>query len=329
MLSKYYAVILAATCLFAAVQHPARARYFSSASPYVSVAVAAALCAPHFYWVIANGAPTVRYFAHETGQELPIVLGHAALAFIGAIAQNAVAVAVVAIVGRSRLALSFATFRARAAEPRFRVLATLAVTPLFLTLMAAFVFRNRVATNMMVGVFSLAPLLAIEIIGATDFARLRRISAWLAGAVTIAALAASPAIAVGKAWFSDSPEDVEPRKELATAITELWREKTGAPLVFVGGSFVYDTTVAFYSAGRPHAFIGLDFARSPWVSPSALAEAGLLSVCLKDDAPCREATRALATPQTSEVELTLAHRAWGRVGEPMTFVVAVIPPRSE
>src|SRR5208283_1901447 len=37
-LSKYYAVILAATCLLAAVQHPSRSRYFSSASPYVSAA---------------------------------------------------------------------------------------------------------------------------------------------------------------------------------------------------------------------------------------------------------------------------------------------------
>jgi 4-amino-4-deoxy-L-arabinose transferase-like glycosyltransferase len=80
MLSKYYAAILAATCFFAAVQHPARARYFSSASPYVSTAVAAALCAPHLWWVIASGAPTVRYFAAETGRSLPVVAGHAAVA---------------------------------------------------------------------------------------------------------------------------------------------------------------------------------------------------------------------------------------------------------
>ena len=45
--SKYYALTLAATCLIAALASVERGRYFRSASPYVSVAVALALWAPH------------------------------------------------------------------------------------------------------------------------------------------------------------------------------------------------------------------------------------------------------------------------------------------
>jgi 4-amino-4-deoxy-L-arabinose transferase-like glycosyltransferase len=328
VLSKYYAAILAATCLLAALQHPARARYFSSASPYVSAAVTAALCAPHLWWVIANGAPTVNYFIAETGRNLPVVAGHAADALVGVLEQNAVVVAVVAFVGRSTLPRSLATMRTWLAEPRLRVLATLAIAPLVLTVAAAFVFRNQISTNMMVGVFSLAPLLAIEIVGPADLARLRKISFGLAGTLTIGALAASPIVALGTAWLSNGPRDVEPRKELAAAATDLWLDKTGKPLAFVGGSSRYDTAVAFYSKERPHAFIGLDFHGNPSVSPSELANDGLLSVCLKDDAQCREATRALATPQASEVELILAHHFWGHVAKPATFVITVIPPIS-
>ena len=36
MMSKYYALILAATCFIAASSHPLRSEYFASASPYIS-----------------------------------------------------------------------------------------------------------------------------------------------------------------------------------------------------------------------------------------------------------------------------------------------------
>ena len=57
LMSKYYALILVATCLLAALQHPSRWRYFASASPYVSAVVAAAICAPH---VMVAAHPSTR-----------------------------------------------------------------------------------------------------------------------------------------------------------------------------------------------------------------------------------------------------------------------------
>ena len=38
LMSKYYALILVATCFLAALQHPSRRKYFAAASPYVSTA---------------------------------------------------------------------------------------------------------------------------------------------------------------------------------------------------------------------------------------------------------------------------------------------------
>ena len=55
LLSKYYALILGATCFLAAVRHPARRAYFASFSPYLSVAVAAVALTPHVVWLIENG----------------------------------------------------------------------------------------------------------------------------------------------------------------------------------------------------------------------------------------------------------------------------------
>ena len=121
LLSKYYALILAATCLIAALQHPSRSRYFASASPYVSVAVAAALCAPHLWWLMSSGAPPLRYLSRVSGRGFGDVAFHAATAFFGALAQNAIVLAVVAIVARASEAR--ARIAAQWADPRFRLLA--------------------------------------------------------------------------------------------------------------------------------------------------------------------------------------------------------------
>jgi hypothetical protein len=196
-----------------------------------------------------------------------------------------------------------------------------------LTVAAAFVFRNKIAPTMMIGTFSLVPLLSIEIFGSPDLARLRKVADRASGALLLGALVASPAVAVILAWFSKDSYELEPRRELAAAATELWRAKTAAPLAYVGGGHRYDEQVAFYSPERPHDFVDLDVRTSPWIDLGDMAKRGLLIVCLRDDAVCRDRARALATPQATEAELTLAHRAWGHVARPVTFEATVIPPQ--
>jgi 4-amino-4-deoxy-L-arabinose transferase-like glycosyltransferase len=324
LLSKYYALILGATCLLAALQHPARARYFRSASPYVSVAVASLSFAPHLAWLLATGAPPLRYLQHVSGRGYGSVGFYAATAFIGALAQNGVVFALVAL--SAFLAPSPKTVAAPARDPRFRLVATLALAPLLLTVLAALALRTKVSTNMMIGTFSLMPLLAIELAGPRGIERLRRLSMRIAVVVNLGALAVSPAVALGKAWFSRDSNDTEPRRELAEAATEFWRGTTGQPLAYVGGSFRYDNAVAFYSSERPHVFVRFDYFANQWVTPRVLAEKGLLSVCVKSDAQCLDATAALATPLTKQIEMTLSHRFWGHEAKPVTFVVTVIPP---
>ncbi|MGD0562199.1 MAG: glycosyltransferase family 39 protein [Roseiarcus sp.] len=327
LLSKYYALILAATCLIAALQHPLRQRYFASASPYVSAGVAAALCAPHLWWLLSSGAPPLRYLSRISGRGFDDVAFHAATAFFGALAQNALVFAVVAIVARPRPSEAAATIPAQWTNPRFRLLTILATAPLILTVLAGLALRTKVSTNMLIGTFSLMPLLAIEIAGARRLMRLRAAAAGLAAALSLGALVASPAVALARAWYSHDADDVQPRKELAAAATSLWREKTGRPLAYVGGTHLYENGVAFYSPDRPHGFVHFDFFRNRWVTPQALAENGLLSVCVKDDADCLAATAALATPQATQTDMTLAHDFWGHKGKPVSFVVTIIPPR--
>jgi 4-amino-4-deoxy-L-arabinose transferase-like glycosyltransferase len=319
LLCKYYALILGATCFLAALQHPGRAGYFRSPSPYVSIAVAAALCTPHIAWLLSSGAPPVRYLSRISGRGYGAVTHYAAIAFFGAIAQHAVVFAVIAF------AAFFAPTTGVPTRSRFRLLATLALAPLLLTVLAGLALRTKVQVAMLMGTFSLWPLLAIEIAGSRGVERLRWLSCRLAVTVSVGALAASPAITLRRAWFSKDPRDTEPRKEIAEAATRLWLDATGSPLAYVGG-LSYAGAVAFYSTERPHVFVNFDYFANQWVTPRALAENGLLSVCAKTDADCLAATAALATPIAKQTEMTLSHRFWGHEAKPVEFIVTVIPP---
>jgi 4-amino-4-deoxy-L-arabinose transferase-like glycosyltransferase len=324
LLSKYYAGVLGATCLLAALQHPERARYFRSGSPHLSIAVAAALFAPHVWWLATTGAPPLRYLERVSGRGFGETAFFAATAVLGALAQNALAFAIVA------LAAIFGRNEPKAAiSPRRNLLATLALAPIVLSVVAALALRTKISTNMLIGVFPLMPLLAIELAGARGLARLATSAPRLAGALCVGALIASPAVAVTKAWWSRGPEETQPREEIAVAATKFWEEKTGRPLAYVAGSFRYDNAVAFYSEQKPHVFVGFDYFGNRWVTPRALARNGLLSVCVIGDAACAASTAGFATDRTTRAEITLSHRFCGHARRPVTFVLTAIPPSGD
>ena len=327
LLSKYYAGVLAAACALAALRHPRRWRYFASPSPWISLALVAALVAPHLWWLKAADAPPVRYLQRISGRGLGDVAFYAATALAGSLAQLGVAIALVL----------FAAFLSKRRDPtpptndeaRQQFLAILALTPPLLTGLLAMALRTKVSSNMMIGVFSLAPLLVIEWTGSRGLAELRRLATRGAALLSLGALAASPAVALGKAWLSRAHEDTEPRQELAAEATRIWRAAAGRPIGFVAGSLAYDNAIAFYSGDHPQTFVNFDYRGAAWVTPEKLAQRGLLSVCLTDDANCQALTHEFLTPSATRTELTLARRALGHEAAPRSFVVTVVPPSGD
>ena len=330
MLSKYYAIVLGLTCLAAALVHPQRSRYFTSWSPYLSTAVGVALFAPHVWWLFHSDFLPVRYAMNLSaahGLASRGVAGAAKFALdliVACVAYQAV-VALIILVGRGKGAHAAPGQIWR--EPRFRMMALLVLTPVVLTLLAGLVFRLKVSSNMMLGVFSLAPLFLIEVIGVADDARLKRLAVRLACALSILALALSPVVALTKITRAkDDPNLTLPRRELAHEATRLWRARTGLPLAYVAGGDLYPDAVAFYSPDRPHSFIHFDVRRAPWVTPDDLARHGLLAVCAAEDLECQATAVRSSTPETTRLNLALSHTYWGHTRAPHAFVLFVIPP---
>ena len=282
LLSKYFALILGATCFVAALVHPARRAYFTSAAPYVSFTIAALLFAPHVWWLLRSDARTGAIFHDQDGvghEDSPCRLRRAARRR-GRVPLDRHSA--------DRVHQGSATkpwvvaLKSRWSEPRFRVLTVLAVLPLALTLVAGLLFSLRPSTNMVIGIFSLMPLLLIEIAGCKGDERLYRVSRVLVVVITLAVLVLSPAIAMIKIWLGDDNNYFEPRKELTSEVMRIWHDTTASPLQYVVGSQRYENAIAFYSPDRPHVFIHFDVHQAPWVTAEDLDRAGLLVVCAKE-----------------------------------------------
>ncbi|WP_459697634.1 glycosyltransferase family 39 protein [Acidisoma sp. C75] len=321
MMSKYYALILVATLFLAALQHPSRRRYFASASPWLSVAIAGAIFAPHVWWAVENRAPPLHYLVSRLDWPWSWVKHYAIDAFFSVIGMNISAVVIVALARwRSREARG-------PADPMRGVVATLTLMPFLLTMVSGIATRTLITSEMMIGTFPLLPLLAIDLARLSDCRRLFRLTAPLAVALALGALITAPAFAWWRTWHSPAAMKVQPFQEVAAVATHIWHEKTGLPLEYVAGSSWYDNETAFYSKDRPHSFVNFNYFENLWVTPAAIARHGLLSICLTTDQQCLANTAQFLTPKASRTTVTLAHHFWGHVARPVSFVITVIPPR--
>ncbi len=329
MMSKYYALILIATCFLAALAHPRRRDYFTSAAPWLSGGVAAAILAPHVWWLLAHRAPPIHYLESISGAAWPWVLDHAGTTLGGVIGMNAAPVGLVALAALAARRAGQAKAPA-AADPgravRLRLLAILTLAPLLLSFAAALVLRTTLTSEMLIGTFPLLPLLAIEAAAPLDTARLARLATVLAGVLTCGALLVAPGFAWWRTWRSPAAMKAEPFQEVARTATRIWRAETHLPLDYVAGTVWYENETAFYSRERPHVFVQFHYAMSLWVTPGRLARHGLLSVCRADDKTCLAATARFVTPRSTATRVVLAHHFWGHTARPVAFVITVIPP---
>ncbi len=331
MLSKYYAVILLASCFAAALTHKQGRAYLRSPSPYVSVVIAAILFAPHLWWLWHHNFLPFHYFASETGNGILFSMNQAALLTLACLAGNALVIGLIAWAGGTRFADWEQTLRDKWSSPRFRELTVLALLPYVLTIVASLVFSLRLSSNTTIAVFCLAPLLLVELAGRIDETRLVRRTAGFAAVLMLGALIISPAVNYADkrmtAYSKNDESDL--RTKLARKATRLWHVKTGTQLAYVAGDGSDADAIAFYSPDHPAAFIDFDYSLAPWVKPKDIARSGLLAICQQASADCRKAAEKFATPDTIRQEIHIRHPAAGKDknAPKATYVLLLVPPR--
>jgi 4-amino-4-deoxy-L-arabinose transferase-like glycosyltransferase len=324
LMAKYYAVILLAACVLAALAHPKAKAYFASPWAYLAVAVAGLVFAPHVVWLFQTGFLPFHYFSGESGHGVGFSIGTAAKLLGGDIALMGLAIALVLIAARSSLRGLPARMSERSGDARFRLLAILGLAPFLLTLVAGLVFRLKLSTNWTIGIFPLAPLILIELADPPD----RRRLAILAGGSGVLLAAAGLLVAPFARAFSTEAKDREPRREVVAAAVQLWRARTDAPLLVVGGDETYGDAAGFYAPGKPSVFIKLDPRTSPWIDAAALPQTGLVVICPAKDVACLSAAWRYSSPATAWTRLLLpGHQPTASSpAAAYPFIVAVTPP---
>lgn len=330
LLSKYYAVILLATCLVASLQHPKRRSYWRSPSPYIAIAVCCVLVLPHALWLLAAATPA--------GDATPIgyALDIANMGFVRALRS---AVSTVTIEALDHILVVAAILvalwrggrapRQTLAEPaERRLIAVLTLLPIGLTVAAGLIFELKLSAGMMIGCFPLLPLWLIERPGAPDPRRLARYAEAAAVAISAAVLVLSPAIAYVNFAFSSLDTAKEPYRELAQAATDIWHQEVGTPLRLVGGSSPFEEMVEFYSPDHPRALIATNFAKAPWITPQQIAAEGIIGVCTLNEWYCRQVLDPLVFKAGGHIlMITLQHEFWGVKKPTVSFDIYVVPPQ--
>jgi 4-amino-4-deoxy-L-arabinose transferase-like glycosyltransferase len=315
MLSKYYSAMLLVTCFGASFLHPQWRRYYRSAAPYLSVCVCLLLIAPHVWWAIENGFPTLKYA--ESKRDFPsarIYLNIFTFA-AGCIGLNIVPSGLVAL---ARLRGASAAPYAPVAPSYKRFVASLALGPFLLTLLSAPLGHFRISTNFASPIFFLMPLLAMQMVQPPPML-LRRVALTAVAILYGSAIVIAPALPHLYARLGYPPP--KPAIAVAHEAKRIWSDVTHRPLRIVGGSAPYGIATAFYGGDDTSDFADFDQSHSPWVTDAAIARGGLLSICEADDRTCIGRTAGIAGSRR-EIGITVPSGAGS-----IDFRLTIIPPR--
>jgi 4-amino-4-deoxy-L-arabinose transferase-like glycosyltransferase len=326
LLSKYYSILLLASCFAASLAHPAVRRYYASPAPYAAVATACLLVAPHVGWAFANDLPPVKYALGKTGMPWLYMLGKAAATALAAVAINALAIGVLIIALRWRQPAGLAGLWRRLMRREHWWLAILSATPFFLTLLLGVLGYVKVSVNFLIPTVFMLPIvvmIALESALTRDAVRGVLRAVWL---LLIVVLLLSPAVAYATFRLqSKGAVDVNP--QAARDAARFWHEMFQLPVRIASGSEKYSLAQPFHGPDSPSEFSHFSFDEAPWISKARIAREGLLAICVADDALCLRQARTYAHAGTREIKASIQRSFFGIIGPRADLIYVMTPPR--
>jgi 4-amino-4-deoxy-L-arabinose transferase-like glycosyltransferase len=327
LLGKYYSISLLASCFCAALLHPRARTYFRSAAPYCAVAVCAAVFAPHAWWAVKAGLPTVEYALAKGVRPWWLNTYDAMTTGLVAVAANALgSVMVLMALGRRWLALVPRVWRFWKSRENAWII-MLGFGPIVMTLLLGVSGYVKIAPNFLIPTVYILPLLVLIPIGPALTPRRARTVMLAAAIFMVIALAASPIVAYTSMLFRlGDRQKVSP--EVATSATAIWHEEIGAPLRIVAGSAAFSLALPFYSIDGPAEFTHFSTQQAPWITPERTTREGLLCVCAGADTACIDQARRYETPDAKKIVRKFRKVFWGLRGLPIEVIMIMVPPRS-
>jgi 4-amino-4-deoxy-L-arabinose transferase-like glycosyltransferase len=319
MLGKYWSVFLLAGLVVAALIDARRARYFRSASPWITVGVGVLSLAPHLVWLVQNNFMPFSY-AMTVHSEQPLMATVQGVAgyLAGSIGYVAIPLIVVMLAAwPSRTTIVDIIWPADADR---RLVAAAFWTPLLLPIIGALSSRSEITSLWSMPCWTLLPVFLLSSsairLNAADTRRLLI----AAVAMPVIMLIAAPAIAIQVQRTGPPPAAAHARL-LAAQAESAWHEATPLPLRFVGGDVEIAYDLAAAAVDQPRALPNM-----PAPTDAELAKAGMVLVCFSEDLACVHASQARA-PKAIRIESDILRNYFGLTGKPQRYTITIVPPQ--
>jgi 4-amino-4-deoxy-L-arabinose transferase-like glycosyltransferase len=326
MLSKYYSILLLVACFAASLAHPLVRRYYASPAPYVAVAAAALVFAPHLLWALSNDLPTIRYAMGKTGQPWLSNFGKAIGTAVAGIAITLPALGVLIWACGGQAAMHADGGWRRMLAPDRTWIVILALGPFVITVLLGIAGYVKTAVNFLIPAFFMLPIVAVLILAPhVPPAAVRRAGRGVGAFLAAALLLAAP-IAYGSSYLQiKGTSDVS--AIAARDAARQWHAAFGRPVMIAAGTEKYSLAQPFYGPDRPAEFTHFAFAEAPWITPDRIRREGLLAICVRDDAGCLSAARSYGHAGTREVTASIRHGFAGLQGLTHDLIYVMTPPR--
>lgn len=329
MLGKYYSVFLIASFAIAAIAHPLRRDYFSSASPWISAAVGLVALSPHLHWLATTGAAP---FHHALGHAAVDVSTsfHDGVSFVLglAAAMGVSAVTWILMIGYRirRFSQDFTRMNSG-----LRLLYYIAIGTVVLPVITALVVGTDLPSLWALqGLF----LFAVLIVCGASY-RIERfytvnVTVLVAGVAIAAVLIAAPV----HAFYRNSSSYEEGRTfyhQAANELTRQWHELTMLPLAAVGGDDSLGLATAFYSPDHPHYGQPLAYQYALELPRKIALEQGWAALCFEDQSGCISwiERKAIEAGVFVRREFAIQSQLLGLPGAKRNVVAFLVPPSRE
>jgi hypothetical protein len=320
---KYYSIFLVTSFALAALAHPARRAYFTSASPWISVVVGLAALSPHIYWLATTGAPTFTYALAHAGGDAATSFSEVRNFLLGLVAAMSVSAVLWVLVAGTRLKQFPADFAAM--SPGLRLLFYVTIGTIVLPVATSLVMGTDLPSLWALqGLF----LFAVLVVCGTSYPIERFYTVNLTVIVAGVALAAVLVAAPIHALYRNDHGYVEGRNFYAQAAHELtrqWQEFTGESMTTVSGDDALAFATAFYSPDHPR----FEHEDELGLARKTSLDRGWAALCFRDQEPCIR-WMEWGSSQTGHFvrrEFTVQATLWGRPGLSREVVVLMVRPR--
>jgi 4-amino-4-deoxy-L-arabinose transferase-like glycosyltransferase len=330
--TKYAGFVLAATLGVILILDPHARRAWRTPGPYVMGLVFAVIVSPNAWWLVEHDFLPLRYAeVRSAGARhwYDFVL-HPIEWTGGQLVILAMTLGLLAILCARRGLRRAPAADAKAAFDR-RYVTAVALGPFVITTLLALPFGRALPVLWAYPFWSLAPLAVLMWFRPEEDVRR---TLWFARAV-IAVLIGWPLIYAiteyGEPFVRDRPKATQyPGQLLAETVTKQWRERTGAPLTYVGGSELFGAgefaanLVAVYSPDKPHVLVHGNPEYSPWINMADLDRRGAVFVW-EGPAEVPDSLRR-RFPRIESLQPLVLPRQTPRPRSPVTIRYAVVPP---